>query len=55
MLIDFDIHEWAGGGKKKISYKRSASYLRKVAKNSINPGQRRSAAASLGVKNRARR
>ena len=55
MLMDFDIHEWSGGGNKKISSKRSASYLAKVSKNSINPGQRRRAAAALGIKKRARR
>lgn len=55
MLIDFNIHEWAGGGNKKISSKRSTSYLKRVAKNSINPSQRRRAAASLGAKSRARK
>ncbi len=45
-----------GSGKgKKITLKRSRSYLAKVSQNSINPRQRRRAAALLGIKKRARK
>ncbi len=43
------------GGTKKITSKRSKAYLAKVSKNSINPRQRRRAAAALGIKKRVRK
>ena len=43
------------GGTKKITSRRSKAYLAKVSKNSINPRQRRRAAAALGVKKRVRK
>lgn len=46
------------GGKgrgRKITSKRSKAYLTKVSKNSINPRQRRRAAALLGIKKRVRK